>query len=232
MRALAEKLESHYQRARDPDGQEVKLEIFRSGKHTASDGRVFTFTDEQLKASAAAYDPAVHEAPFVVGHPKNDSPAYGWGKSLAFADGKLQLVGDQVDPAFQELVTAGRFKKVSASFYAPDAPENPKPGTYYLRHVGFLGAQAPAVKGLKAASSRPSEQGVIEFMDWSQRDIATLFRGLRDWIIGKFGKDEADKVIPSYMVDSIQEDAVRDVATSKTIAGSQVSYSEQERTAC
>ncbi len=48
------------------------------------------------------------------------------------------------------MVKAGRFKSRSASFYHPDNPNNPKPGVYYLRHVGFLGAQPPAVKGLKA----------------------------------------------------------------------------------
>jgi hypothetical protein len=47
------------------------------------------------------------------------------------------------------MVKAERFKKRSASFYAPDDPSNPKPGVWYLRHVAFLGAQPPAVKGLK-----------------------------------------------------------------------------------
>ena len=40
------------------------------------------------------------------------------------------------------------FKKRSASFYPPGHPANPTPDRPYLRHVGFLGAQPPAVKGL------------------------------------------------------------------------------------
>ena len=43
---------------------------------------------------------------------------------------------------------AGRYKHVSAAFYAPDSPRNPKPGVYYLRHVGALGAVPPSIKGL------------------------------------------------------------------------------------
>ncbi len=205
------------------------LQIFRAGKHVASDGRVFTFTEADLKATVAAYDPALHEAPLVIGHPKSNDPAFGWTKAISFsAVGKTPLLiaePHQVNPEFAELVNSGAFKKMSASFYAPDAPENPKPGVYYLRHIGFLGAKPPAIKGLKSAEFGDNETGVIEFMDWSQRDIAGLFRSIREWIISKYGKDEADKVIPSYTVDGIQEDAVRDDETNDAISG--ISYSER-----
>ncbi|MBF0186018.1 MAG: hypothetical protein HQM06_16735, partial [Magnetococcales bacterium] len=46
---------------------------------------------------------------------------------------------------------AGRFKKISASFYPPDSPNNPTPGLFALRHIAFLGAQPPAIKGLPDA---------------------------------------------------------------------------------
>ena len=126
------------------------LQIFRAGRHTAMSGAVLDFSDADLAATAAAYDPARSEAPIVVGHPKTDGPAYGWVRSLSFAEGGLEAEPHQVDPAFAELVDAGRFKKISASFFTPDAPNNPVPGVYYLRHVGFLGAQPPAVKGLRS----------------------------------------------------------------------------------
>ncbi|WP_052730442.1 hypothetical protein [Sphingomonas sp. SRS2] len=51
-------------------------------------------------------------------------------------------------PEMAEAVRKGLYRKVSASFYPPQHPGNPKRGQYYLRHVGFLGAAAPAVKGL------------------------------------------------------------------------------------
>lgn len=50
----------------------------------------------------------------------------------------------QVDPAFAEIVEAGRYKKRSASFYL--GADGQVAG---LRHVGFLGAFPPDVKGLK-----------------------------------------------------------------------------------
>ncbi len=140
------------------------LHIFKPGRHTAMSGAVLAFSESDLAASAAAYDPALHEAPIVVGHPVLDAPAYGWVKSVSFAADGLQAEPHQVDAAFAEMVAAGRFKKISASFFPPDAPSNPVPGVYYLRHVGFLGAQPPAVKGLRAPSFAEGEGAVtLEF---------------------------------------------------------------------
>ena len=54
------------------------LEIFKAGIHTGMDGKQYTFTEEDVKASVEAYDPALFSAPLVVGHPKVEDPAYGW----------------------------------------------------------------------------------------------------------------------------------------------------------
>ena len=65
------------------------------------------------------------------------------------------------------MVAAGAFKKISASFYSPSSPQNPVPGVYYLRHVGFLGAQPPAVKGLRNPAFADGEDGVISFEEFT-----------------------------------------------------------------
>jgi hypothetical protein len=139
-----------------------KVEIFRSGRQRSSDGREIEFSPGDLRASAEAYDPGLHEAPIVVGHPKTDDPAYGWVTGLDCPGSSLFAEIDQVDPAFADLVRAGRFRKVSACFYTPDSPRNPVPGVYYLRHVGFLGAEPPALKGLKPVAFADGEDGIIE----------------------------------------------------------------------
>lgn len=190
---------------------ETSIEIFRAGRHTAMSGKTLSFSAADLAASAAAYDPAVHEAPIVVGHPATDGPAYGWVERLAVDQDRLQATPRQVDPAFAELVVAGRFKYVSASFYAPDAPNNPKPGVWYLRHVGFLGAQPPAVKGLKPVSFAADEQGVVEFADgWTMGVVARLLRGMREAWIARFGQEDADKALPSWDLDQLAAQAVMD----------------------
>ncbi|KAE9641961.1 phage protease [Pseudomonas sp. PB106] len=139
------------------------LHIFKPGLHTASCGTTLNFTDSDLTATVAAYNPSLHEAPLVIGHPQHDAPAAGWVKTLAATPEGLIATPQQIDPTFAESIANGSYKKVSASFYHPTAPNNPVPGVYYLRHVGFLGAQPPAVKGLRPIELAESEPGVIHF---------------------------------------------------------------------
>lgn len=152
------------------------FEIFRAGTHTDNNGRRITISADDLAATAAAYNTSAHEAPVVVGHPKTDAPAYGWVGSLKAENGSLLADFAQMDAAFAEQVRQGRYKKVSASFYQPDAPANPAPGKWSLRHVGFLGAQPPAVKGLKSIEFNETEAGVVEFGECAEP--ATLLRRL------------------------------------------------------
>jgi len=183
------------------------IEIFRAGTHTAMDGRTLTYAEADLIAAAAAYDPALSEAPIVVGHPRDNGPAWGWVASLGAEAGRLRATPHQVEPAFAEAVRAGRYKKVSASFYLPDSPANPKPGSLYLRHVGFLGAQPPAVKGLADVQFAEAD-GIVEFADgWSISVIARLFGGLREMLLTRFGAEAADAALPRETLDALQRDA-------------------------
>lgn len=202
------------------------IQIFKPGKHVASNGAELDFSESQLSASAAAYDPAKHEAPIVVGHPQHDAPAYGWVKTLSFADG-LDAEPHQVDPAFAEMVARGAFKKISASFYTPDSPSNPVPGVYYLRHVGFLGAQPPAVKGLRNPEFADAEEGVIDFADWGDVQNASLWRQLKNWLIGEKGTEVADKVIPEYSI-AMLEDEARKEDEGKAVASQQFTETQTQ----
>ncbi|WP_275100141.1 hypothetical protein [Sedimenticola hydrogenitrophicus] len=73
------------------------ISIFRPGRHTAMSGAVLNFSEGDLAASANAYDPALHEAPLVVGHPTHDAPAYGWVSKLQYREGELEAEPHQVD---------------------------------------------------------------------------------------------------------------------------------------
>ncbi len=182
-------------------------------------GEALAFSESDLQATVAAYDPAKHEAPLVVGHPKHDLPAYGWVQSLQFSEGGIDATPAQVNSDFADMVAAGAFKKISASFYSPESPANPVPGVYYLRHVGFLGAQAPAVKSMRSPSFADNEEGVVTFGEWDDVDNAGLWRNLRDWIIGKFGLAEADTVIPGYQVKNLEQGAADEVRQAADNAG-------------
>lgn len=141
------------------------IEIFKAGTRKDAHGIEITLTPEDLQQAVESYSPEYHEAPAVVGHPQHNHPAYGWVKRLALDGDVLKAEFDQIDPEFAEMVEAGRFKKVSASFYLANSPNNPKQGSLYLRHVGFLGAMPPAVKGLRNPEFAEGEEGVVDFCE-------------------------------------------------------------------
>lgn len=185
------------------------FEIFKPGKHTSAGGSTLDFSEDTLRQAVSAYDPALHEAPIVVGHPKDNHPAFGWIKSLEFSDGKLLANPGEVNPDFAEIVASGAYKKRSASWYLPDSPSNPKPGSLYLRHVGFLGAQPPAIKGLRDVSFSEAEEGVVEFADtgFVASLLASTMRRMREWIISDKGIDAADAVVPAYVVTELEAES-------------------------
>ena len=191
------------------------FEIFRTGKHTSNQGATLTFSDADLSMIVAGYNAELHHAPIVVGHPKHDMPAYGWVKSLEAKGDRLVAVPEEIDPAFSDLVKGRKFRKVSAAFYQPTSPNNPTPGHYYLRHVGFLGAAAPAVKGLKEAEFSDDDLVIefddTEFVDWRgvwAVDAATrMFRNMRDYFIETVGLEVADKVVPKFELDELTRTA-------------------------
>jgi len=113
------------------------IEVFRGGKQIDSHGKEHD-GDTLIDRAIETFDPAYHEPPIVVGHPKDNAPAFGWVRGLKRAGNILLAKAKDVVPEFEAIAKQGLFKKRSASFY-PDGR---------LRHVGFLGAAPPAVKGL------------------------------------------------------------------------------------
>lgn len=193
------------------------IEIMRTGRQTDAHGRVVDFTAGDLKAIADAYDPKLAPAPVVVGHPKMDAPAYGWLKRLVAEGDSLFAEEEDVAPEFDEMRRARRFRNRSASFYLAGSPGNPKPGGMYIKHVGWLGAAAPAVKGLKQVAFAEEEDGVVEFAlgdrRWGFRAVSDALRRLREYLIDANGQDTADRAIPDYLISSIAEAAQPDPET-------------------
>lgn len=185
-----------------------RIHLLRPGTFTSNDGSRFTFAASDLAAIAAGYDPKLGEAPLTVGHPKTDHPAFGWVDRLEFdaGSGNLYAVPKQVAPEFSAAVNRGAFKKISVALFGPKQPANPKPGAYYIRHVGFLGAHVPAVPGLTGVEFAATEapEVAIEFSAPGAFTVARLFRGLREWIIGESGVETADRVIPDYYVGELE----------------------------
>ena len=169
-----------------------------------------------IASLAEGYDPSLHEAPIVVGHPADGAPAFGWIASLAADADGLHATPRDVAPELAEAVAAGRYRKVSASLYPPGAAHHPAPetGRWYLRHVGFLGAQPPVVKGLKPVALA-EDAGVVTVElslaedPWLWNVVARLFRGLRDRLIDEADLETADRVLPNYTIENLVRAAER-----------------------
>lgn len=183
----------------------ARIEVFRPGTFTPMEGASITYSAGDLRAIADAYDPETAPAPVVVGHPDTDAPAYGWIKSFHYDTESERLFADlhQIEPQFADLVKGGRFKKVSMAFFSPGQPHNPVPGTWYPKHVGFLGAAAPAVSGLRNAKFAAAADAVFTaaFGERGFEETSSILRTLRDFLIEKFGIEDADKALPPYRLE-------------------------------
>lgn len=222
--------------------------IFRPGKHTASNGVQVEFTEAQLQDAVGHYNAKVYAAPLVIGHPKSEDRAYGWAETLTYEDGYVVAHPERVDPQFAELVEKGAYRNRSASWYLPDHPNNPVPGSLYPRHIGFLGAVPPALKGLGDVqfAEELHPELVVEFADsdsaWSMASFmsntASILRGLRDALLAGTagnGTDDADaraatadKLVPSYLIDDMAREAVRQQERASQATSVSPSFTEPE----
>lgn len=184
------------------------IEIFRIGKHKDSAGIEREYSEADLDKMASAYNPANHEAPVVLGHPADNAPAYGWVKSLWRKGERLYAELGDLAPEFVDWVKRKLYKKRSISLYAD--------GT--LRHIGFLGAVPPAVKGLADVQFAQGDSAVIEFMDSDDamffRSIGRMFASMRDFFIEKFGQETADKTLSTWEIDMLKQAEAATIAAN------------------
>lgn len=198
----------------------ARIEVFRPGKFTSMEGAELTYSGDDLKAIATAYDSETAPAPVVIGHPSMDAPAFGWVDRFEYdeATERLSAVLKDLEPAFSDAVKAGRYRKVSLQFFHPHHPANPNPGTWYPKHIGFLGAAAPAVTGLKnVAFSIPPDEAITfegdfaSFGDPGFERSASLFRRLREFFIAEHGLEKADQALPGYEIEWLADiELIRD----------------------
>lgn len=137
----------------------IYVEMFRAGPQISSTGQKMVFTESDLEQVISTYKPENHEAPLIIGHDQNDgTPALGWVKDV-WRKGKELWGKVELTPKAEKLIRNGVFKKVSSSFYLPDADTNPTPGKLALRHLGLV--SIPAVKGLSAFSEQIGEEKIF-----------------------------------------------------------------------
>ena len=129
------------------------VEVFRVGEHTDSKGSTRKFDRDFLEQVVANFNAEQHEPPAVVGHPEMNAPAFGWVRELRLDGNSLEARFADTNDDFEEMVQKRAFPKRSSSFYLQPPS---------LRHVGFLGAQPPALKGLREIQFSDGESVTVE----------------------------------------------------------------------
>lgn len=160
------------------------IAIARKGKFADSTDVERNLDDDFLKAVVSNF--TAHNAPAVIGHPKENNPAFGWVSALRLNGDVLEAQFADTDDEFERMVADGKFRKRSASFYLGDKPS--------LRHVGFLGAVPPAVRGLPDIQFNDGEKTAVEIsfneekiMDKENENAADEKKTFSEWVKEIFG---------------------------------------------
>lgn len=138
--------------------------ILKVGKFTDSKGNQHEFTTEKLDKIVHNFEAVHKDVPICVGHPKTNSPAYGWINSVKRIGDNLYCTFKGVQDEFKQAVQKGLFKNRSVSL---DKDLN-------LRHLAFLGGACPAVKGLEQFCFETDETALdIELSDFEDLAVAS-----------------------------------------------------------
>ena len=226
----------------------VHIEMFKAGPQISSTGQKMMFTEEDLDQVVGTYSPEQHEARLIIGHDQTDStPALGWVKDR-WRKGKKLWGKVELTPKAEQLIKDGVFKKVSSSFYLPDAETNPHPGKLALRHLGLV--SIPAVKGLSAFSEgEANDEKIIDFMPQSGKTVISFKEALEtnnSTMTKKKISDEVKEVSVDQNVDhaegsmtvninigggkpTVYDDSGNEVSETGAPADYQMEYADDEK---
>jgi len=159
------------------------IEVFHPGDY----GPKGKFQAQDLDQMVANFKAGIWTPPFVIGHPQTDAPAHGWVGAMRIGErGALEVKGKQVSAQLEALVKDGRFPNRSVAIYL-----DPKGTGPVVRHVGFLGAVPPEVKGLTPIQFSDGEFIAIEFNEEDDVDPKelkkTVGESVREFFAELFG---------------------------------------------
>lgn len=170
--------------------------VFTTGWHTDSSGNKRLWTKADLDRIVSTFKPTFHEPPIVIGHPSDNAPAFGWVAGIKREGEDLYLKYRDVATEFKEWVAKKLFKKKSIAVY-PDGS---------LRHIGYLGAMPPAIKGLPDFAFNDGDRGTAityEYSDWRMSTLGQIIMRLRDYLVEKEGAEKADNIIKGWEVQDL-----------------------------
>ena len=152
--------------------------VFKTGEHKDSNGNVKFWTKDDLDKICYQFQNVHHNVPVCVGHPKTNSPAYGWIEDVKRVGENLYCSFKDIREEFKNALKQGLFKNRSISL---DKDLN-------IRHIAFLGAQAPAIKGLEEfcfSDCDPNDLYVYCFTDVQDKEVNVEEKNLNELLKAK-----------------------------------------------
>lgn len=204
--------------ATDKDLPSGWVRLFYAGEHQDKTGKIQKWTIADLDQMVANH--ARWAAPAVIGHQPNDGPRYATIKDLKREGENLFGRFHRINGTFRDLVTSGQLPDLSIA-----AVRDADIGCW-LKHVAFLGCEPPALEGLEPMSQFSGHQAAQAFefamggesaeFDDCEAEInlagcvlgmLEVFARMRDQLIADKGVDEAEKVIGSWNLDWMRQQA-------------------------
>lgn len=191
------------------------LTIFLEGKHsTAHSKKLWSEADIDAVLESSLKN-SEEKIPFTAQtdegkHPKGNLPVFGYADKTTLrkvaVNGKAAL---QIQPCDFAEGLLNKLKdtplnKMSVRFDGAD---------FSLEHICFV--ERPAVKEVPPLStydfSDDSQKWIdlsadADFADTRMYTVGSMLRNMRDWAIGKFGLDEANKMLPDSGLDLLKDD--------------------------
>ncbi len=191
------------------------LKIFLAGTHsTAHSKKVWNDADiDKVLASTLAN--SEDKIPFTAQgddgkHPSGNLPVFGWAdKSTLRKTTHKGVTALEIQPCEFADGLLGKLKdtpinKMSVRFDGAD---------FSLEHICFV--ERPAAKDVPPLSDYDFSEGKegdwidlsadVDMADSRMPMVGSKLRSLRDWFIGKFGLEEANKAIPEYGIDEMNQ---------------------------
>jgi hypothetical protein len=187
------------------------IEISKLGNHRDSTGTERGINKQFIDQVIANFTP--NDAPAVVGHPVENAPAFGWASEIRLNGDAIEVRFSDTDDEFERLVREGKYRKRSASFYL-----NPPK----LRHIGFLGAQPPAIKGLREISFSDGDNFAVEtsFSEGEtmskENETTEEKKTLKEWFKEVFGGAGAPAPAPANFSETDAQKLISDAVKSAT----------------
>ena len=184
----------------------MKIPFLKPGTYNAVGGKEVTFSEDDLNEIVTATQNRNYQndsIPIVIGHPKIDSPAWGWIKKDAITNTNNILVALAENENLNEDFISWFKKKLYTTVSAKIRKDKS------IAHIGFLGAQPPAVAGLPAVALSENDEDIlceIELADfeasgWGAKAIGRLLRNIKLYFAEKEGADKANTLLPEYDIE-------------------------------